>query len=112
MGTPAGPDLLIHQVTEKSGGKADALLSVAGVDNAGPPTIAINYYGALTTLEGLRHLLLKSPAPRTVAVSSITSIYPFDQQLLHAMLDRTEEQGLRRAEIASYPYTVVGRSGA
>jgi NAD(P)-dependent dehydrogenase (short-subunit alcohol dehydrogenase family) len=66
-GTPAGRDLMIDQVTEKSRGKVDALLAVAGVDIAGPSTIAINYYGALATLEGLRHLLLKSSAPRAVA---------------------------------------------
>jgi NAD(P)-dependent dehydrogenase (short-subunit alcohol dehydrogenase family) len=91
LGTPAGRDLMIDQVTKKSRGKVDALLAVAGVDIAGPPTIAINYYGALATLEGLRPLLLKSSAPRAVAVSSITSVHPFDQELLDAMLTGSEE---------------------
>jgi hypothetical protein len=50
---------MIDQVTQKSRGKVDALLAVAGVDVAGPPIIAINYYGALATLEGLRPLLFK-----------------------------------------------------
>jgi NAD(P)-dependent dehydrogenase (short-subunit alcohol dehydrogenase family) len=86
------------------------LLAVAGVDTEGPATIAINFYGALATLEGLRPLLLKSSAPRAVAVSSIASVYPFDQQLLHAMLDGTEEQALRRAETASYPYPTSKRA--
>jgi NAD(P)-dependent dehydrogenase (short-subunit alcohol dehydrogenase family) len=110
LGTPAGRRVMIDHVAKKSGGKVDALLAVAGVDIAGPATIAINYYGALATLEGLRSLLLKSSAPRAVAVSSITSVYPFDQQLLHAMLDGTEEQALRRAEIASYPYPTSKRA--
>jgi NAD(P)-dependent dehydrogenase (short-subunit alcohol dehydrogenase family) len=110
LGTPAGRDLMIDQVTKKSRGKVDALLAVAGVDIAGPPTIAINYYGALATLEGLRPLLLKSPAPRAVAVSSITSIHPFDQQLLDAMLDGTEEEALHRAEVASYSYATSKRA--
>jgi hypothetical protein len=59
LGTPAGRDLMIEQVTKKSRGKVDASLAVAGVDIAGPPTIAINYYGELATLEGLRPLRLK-----------------------------------------------------
>jgi NAD(P)-dependent dehydrogenase (short-subunit alcohol dehydrogenase family) len=106
LGTPAGRDLMIDQVTKKSRGKVDALLAVAGVDIAGPPTIAINYYGALATLEGLRPLLLKSSAPRAVAVSSITSVHPFDQQLL----DGTEEEALQRAEVASDSYATSKRA--
>jgi NAD(P)-dependent dehydrogenase (short-subunit alcohol dehydrogenase family) len=35
LGTPAGRDPMIDQVTRKSRGKADALLAVAGVDIAG-----------------------------------------------------------------------------
>jgi NAD(P)-dependent dehydrogenase (short-subunit alcohol dehydrogenase family) len=110
LGTHSGRDLMIDQVTKISGGSVDALLAVAGVDIAGPPTVAINYYGALATLEGLRPLLLKSSAPRAVAVSSITSIHPFDQELLDAMLDGTEEQALRRAEMAKYSYATSKRA--
>jgi hypothetical protein len=55
-------------------------------------------------------LLLKSSVPRAVAVSSITSVHPFDQQLLDAMLDGTEEQALCRAEVASYSYATSKRS--
>jgi hypothetical protein len=62
---------MIDQVAKKSEGTVDALLAVAGVDTEGPATIAIHFYGALATLEGLRPLLLKSSAPRAVAVSSI-----------------------------------------
>ena len=41
LSTPAGREVMVHQVTKKSGGKVDALLAVAGVDAAGPATIAI-----------------------------------------------------------------------
>ena len=110
LGTRAGRDVMIKAVAKNSGGTVDALLAVAGVDIAGPPTIAINYYGALATLEGLRPLLLKSSAPRAVAVSSITSVHPFDQQLQDAMLDGTEEEALQRAEVASYSYATSKRA--
>jgi NAD(P)-dependent dehydrogenase (short-subunit alcohol dehydrogenase family) len=110
LGTASGRVTMIKEVAKMSGGTVDALLAVAGVDIAGPPTIAINYYGALATLEGLRPLLLRSSAPRAVAVSSITSIHPFDQQLLDALLDGTEEQALRRANVANYSYATSKRA--
>jgi hypothetical protein len=54
-------------------------------------------------LEGLRPLLLKSPAPRAVVVSSITSVYPFDRQLINFMLDGSEEQALELSDCALGP---------
>jgi NAD(P)-dependent dehydrogenase (short-subunit alcohol dehydrogenase family) len=110
LGTPSGRSSMIDQVGQKSGGAIDAVLVVAGVDIAGSPTIAINYYGAFATLQGLRPLLLKSTAPRAVAVSSITSIHPYDLPLLDAMLNGTEEQALRRAHDTSYAYATSKRA--
>jgi NAD(P)-dependent dehydrogenase (short-subunit alcohol dehydrogenase family) len=110
LGTTAGRTTLVEQVTEKSGGKIDAILAVAGVDAAGPITVAVNYYGAVATLRGLRTLLLKSAAPRAVAVSSITSIHPYDDQLLNLLLDGTEELALERARDAAYVYATSKRA--
>lgn len=104
LATAEGRQILIDKATELSEGVVDGVLAVAGVDIAGPATVAINYYGALATLEGLRPLLLKSKEPRAVAVSSIVSIHAFDQQLVDAMLDGTEAQALARAEEAPYAY--------
>lgn len=110
LATDDGRRILHDQVKHLSDGTVDAVLAVAGVDVAGPATVAINYYGALATLAGLRPLLLGSPAPRAVAVSSITSVHPFDQQLLDAMLDGTEQQALTRAETAQYAYATSKRA--
>jgi NAD(P)-dependent dehydrogenase (short-subunit alcohol dehydrogenase family) len=110
LGTPDGRASMIEQVADKSGCAIDAVMAVAGVDIAGPRTVAINYYGAIATLEGLRPLLAKSPAPRAVAVSSITSVYPFDQQLLNFMLDGSEEQALERASDADLSYATSKRA--
>lgn len=110
LGTPEGRAALVEQVTTKSGGSIDAVLAVAGVDIAGPATVAINYYGAVATLQGLRPLLLKSSAPRAVAVSSITSVHPYDEQLLNMLLNGTEEQALERARDASYVYATTKRA--
>jgi NAD(P)-dependent dehydrogenase (short-subunit alcohol dehydrogenase family) len=106
LGTPEGRVALVEQVTTKSGGSIDSVLAVAGVDIAGPATVSINYYGAVATLQGLRPLLLKSSAPRAVAVSSITSVHPYDEQLLNMLLNGTEEQ----ARDASYVYATTKRA--
>jgi NAD(P)-dependent dehydrogenase (short-subunit alcohol dehydrogenase family) len=110
LGTRTGRAALIEQVTTQSGGVVDAVLAIAGIDGDGPATVAINYYGALATLQGLRPLLLKSEAPRAVAVSSITSMHPFDPQLLNVLLDGSEENALARAREASYVYATTKRA--
>ena len=110
LGGREGRVKLVEQVTRISGGAIDAILAVAGVDAAPPVTVAINYYGAVATLEGLRPLLRQSSAPRAVAVSSITSVHPFDEQLLNAMLDGTEEIATQRAEVGSFAYATTKRA--
>jgi NAD(P)-dependent dehydrogenase (short-subunit alcohol dehydrogenase family) len=110
LATREGRTALIEGVTQLSDGHVDAVLAVAGVDISGPATVAINYYGALATMEGLRPLLLKSSAPRVVAVSSITSVHPFDQELLDILLDGKEEDALARAEVASQVYATTKRA--
>src|SRR5882757_602632 len=110
LATDQGRGHLVDEVKRLSEGTIDAVLAVAGVDIAGPPTIAINYYGAIATLVGLRPLLAGSPAPRALAVSSITSVHPFDQQLLDAMLEGTEDQALSRAQTARFAYATSKRA--
>jgi NAD(P)-dependent dehydrogenase (short-subunit alcohol dehydrogenase family) len=105
-----GREALVRQVTEQSGGAIDAVLAVAGIDAAGPATVSVNYYGAIATLEGLRPLLVQAKAPRAVAVSSITSVHPYDQQMLNMMLNGTEDQAKGRAAVAEYAYATSKRA--
>lgn len=109
LATPDGRAAMIEKVADLSGGTIDAILAIAGVDTAGPPTIAVNYYGAIATLDGLRPLLAKSSAPRAVAVSSITSVHAFDQHLLNLMLDGSEALALDRAKDAEFTYATSKR---
>ena len=53
----------------------DAVLANAGLATPTAKTVAINYFGTLATLEGLRPLLVDSPAPRAVAVTSMASLH-------------------------------------
>jgi NAD(P)-dependent dehydrogenase (short-subunit alcohol dehydrogenase family) len=110
LATDDGRAHLVDEAGRLSGGTIDAILAVAGVDTAGPATIAINYYGALATLVGLRPLLADSTAPRAVAVSSITSVHQFDQRLLDDMLDGSETQALRTAQTAPFAYATSKRA--
>ena len=72
LGTAAGRTAMIDQVTRLAPDGVDAVLAGAGISRQGMDreTIAINYFGAVATLEGLRPLLAKSARPRAVAICS------------------------------------------
>ena len=80
---------LVDGVTRLSGGRIDAIVANAG---GGPPEtmLALNFFGAVATLEGLRPLLKASPAPRAVMVSSIASMSPADPRIVEACLKMDE----------------------
>ena len=89
LATREGRAALIEGATRLAGGRVDAIVANAG---GGPPEtmLALNFSGAVATLEGLRPLLEASPAPRAVAVSSISSLRPPDARLLEACLSLDE----------------------
>ena len=64
LATPSGRADLVERVRELSGGTVDAIAAIAGLANSGVPDVAVNYFGAIATLEGLRPLLAGSSAPR------------------------------------------------
>jgi NAD(P)-dependent dehydrogenase (short-subunit alcohol dehydrogenase family) len=99
LSTPEGRTTLIEQATELSGGVLDGVLAVAGLSAGIPVTAAVNYYGAIATLDGLRPLLTASTAPRAVAVASMASLQDHDDQLVELLLDGTEQDALDRAAV-------------
>jgi NAD(P)-dependent dehydrogenase (short-subunit alcohol dehydrogenase family) len=98
LSTAEGRIAMVEAVTERSGGSIDAIVACAGLATPTVATAKVNYYGAVGTLTGLRPLLVGSPAPRAVAVASMASLYPPDEDLLHLFLDGAEEDALARAE--------------
>lgn len=89
LSTSAGRRSLVEQVTDR--GRLDAVLAVAGGGRTG--ILGTNYFGTVQTLEGLRPLLVTSPAPRAVVVSSTSSLSPggpSGQQVLQACADGDE----------------------
>ncbi|MEV0108372.1 SDR family oxidoreductase [Nocardia sp. NPDC050799] len=86
LSVPAGRRALIEQVGEY--GAIDAVLAVAGGGRTG--LLETNYFGAVATLEGLRPLPARSPAPGAVVVSSTSSLAPAVERIVAACLDGDE----------------------
>ncbi|MDR2378017.1 MAG: SDR family oxidoreductase [Bifidobacteriaceae bacterium] len=97
LSSPAGRKALVDQARDSSGGRLDAVIAVAGMVQPVPTTVAVNYFGMVSTLEGLRPLLEGSPAPRAVGVSSTNSLQPDDPLLVQLMLAGKEGAALERA---------------
>jgi NAD(P)-dependent dehydrogenase (short-subunit alcohol dehydrogenase family) len=70
LSTPDGRAAMIDAVTRACDGTLDALVAGAGVMGEEPRVAAINFFGAVATLEGLRPLLARGTEPRAVAISS------------------------------------------
>jgi NAD(P)-dependent dehydrogenase (short-subunit alcohol dehydrogenase family) len=90
--TAAGRETLVREVERISGGRIDAVLAVAGLALPVPATVAVNYFGMIATLEGLRPVLAGSDSPRAVGVSSMASLFPVDDELV-ALLEAGDEPG-------------------
>lgn len=103
LATPALRSAALADVVAATDGKLDAVIACAGL--AGPDTdamIAVNYFGTVALIEGLRETLARSSAPRVAAVSSSASILPTAPALVAACLagDEPEARRLGRAEPA------------
>lgn len=74
----------------------DAIVACAGISADGPATIAVNYFGAVATLEGLWPLLAGSAAPRAVVIASVASILGAEADVVDACLSGDEPAALDR----------------
>src|SRR5690625_921398 len=70
LSNEAGRKAMAEAVAEKTDGKIDAIVAVAGVSTMSPLSLKVNYFGMVQTLELLRPLLAETDAPRPAAVSS------------------------------------------
>ena len=112
LGTAEGRSRLVDEVAAHSGGTVDAVLAIAGLASPTVATAAVNYFGTVATLEGLRPLLLGSAAPRAVAVSSMAALFPPDDELLDAFTAMDEPAALARAEVLAVDRPLCGRPGS
>lgn len=98
LSTTAGRSDLVERVRELSGGGVDAIAAIAGVAGQTAQDVAVNYFGAIATLEGLRPLLAGSSAPRAVVTASMSSLLPHDDELVDLCLAHDEAGARGRAD--------------
>ena len=96
--TARGRTAMVEGVRELSGGTVDVVVANAGLALPVANTFAVNYFGAVATLEGLRPMLLRSDAPRAALTSSTASLLTHDDVLVDAALAGDEIKAMVRAQ--------------
>lgn len=77
LSVPAGRAAAVAAVLERCGGKLDGLVLCAGLGPTVTPhakIAAVNYFGAVAMLDGLRAALERGTTPAAVVVSSVSSV--------------------------------------
>ena len=110
LGTQAGRAHMIAEAERLTDGRLDGVLAGAGIANYALPSeiIAINYFGAVATLEGLRPLLARSARPRAVAICSTALMLPVDEPVIASCLAGDETAA--REQILANPGTAYSSS--
>jgi NAD(P)-dependent dehydrogenase (short-subunit alcohol dehydrogenase family) len=96
LSTPAGRDAMVAAVTEQCDGALDGLVAAAGIMGTEPLVVAINFFGAIATLDGLRPLLARGTDASAVAISSnsTTTTPGLPSALVDAILAADESAAL------------------
>lgn len=115
LGTPTGRRAAIDGVAALADGAVDGLVTFAGLagltDRPGSLLVAVNYFGTVELLAGLRGILARGTKPSAVAVSSnSTTCQPgVPLALVDACLAGDEpaakEVGDKVGSVAAYPAT-------
>lgn len=115
LGTPDGRAAAVAAVAEQADGAIDGLVTWAGLsgltDRPGGLLVAVNYFGTVALLEGLRPLLAAGERPAAVAISSnSTTIQPGVPRDVIELCLAGDEPGARSAADAAgslevYPAT-------
>lgn len=96
LGTTEGREAMVEQVARLASDGIDGVLAGAGISAQGreAQTIAINYFGAVATLDGLRPLLAKSARPRAVAICSTAAMLANSPKVIDLCLAGDESGAL------------------
>lgn len=102
LGTVSGRAAAIAAITDAGAGRLDGLVSCAGASPIHPDpatVVSVNWFGAMSVLDGLLPCLARGDAPAAVAISSIGAIDgSADAALLEVLLGGDE--GAARAAAA------------
>ncbi|MHB9756386.1 SDR family oxidoreductase [Streptomyces sp. BYX5S] len=113
LGTPEGRAAAVAAITRLSGGRLDGLVPFAGLSpgagRAPSLLVAVNYYGSIGLLEGLRPLLAASGnASVVLASSNSTTTQPgWSPKLAEACLAGDEEAARALADSLGDPGAVL-----
>lgn len=104
LSTPDGRGAMIDAARKLAPKGLDGVLACAGIAHIEVPAsvIAVNYFGAVATLEGLRPLLAQSARPRAVAICSVASLLSADVQVVAACLAGDEAKAKSEAIAATH----------
>lgn len=112
LGAKDGRAKMVAEVKKMAPDGIDGVMAGAGISDATRPadTIAINFFGAKETLEGLRPQL-RGPRPRAVTICSTSVVMPFDQMTLELCLAGDEEAAKKHAaETGGFLYGCTKRA--
>ncbi|MBT2568763.1 SDR family oxidoreductase [Arthrobacter sp. ISL-85] len=109
LSTAEGRTGVVDAVRKVSGGRIDAIYANAGLALPDPATVAVNFFGTVATLEGLRPLLQGSEAPRAVLVSSMAALMASDDELVALLAPGDEQPALARAGVLAKEPATTGR---
>jgi len=104
LATEQGRRRAVEAVTAACGGVLDGLVTCAGLagapDRPGSALVAVNYFGTIEVLAGLRPALARGTAPSAVAISSnATTCQPgIPKGVIEACLAGDEETARARAD--------------
>ncbi len=98
-----GRDAMVEAVRVACDGTLDGVIAAAGVMGQTPAVAAINYFGAVATLDGLRPMLARGADPAAVAVSSnsVTTTPGLPETLVQTLLAGDEAAALDAVEGAA-----------
>jgi len=102
LSSAPGRDAMVEAVDRACGGALDGLVAAAGVMGQTPAGVAINYFGAIATLEGLRPMLARGTDAAAVAISSnsVTTTPGLPEALVQTLLTGDEKTALAAVEAA------------
>ncbi|KDN87777.1 SDR family oxidoreductase [Kitasatospora cheerisanensis] len=105
LGTPEGRRSAVQQILDAADGRLDGVAAVAGVGPAmkdAGAVAAINYFGPVALLEGLRPALARSAAGRAVVIgsNSSTTVPMIDDKLVDLLLAGDEPAARDHARAA------------
>lgn len=98
LGVAEGRDHLVAAVGQRTD-SLDGVVACAGVYEEDPHAVAVNYFGAVATLDGLRPRLARGDRPRAVAIASVASVIASDAATVEACLAGAEDEALAHAAV-------------